>query len=166
MPTCAGCGAGVPAGAKFCPACGTPVEARCPSCSAVVDSTHRFCAACGTALGAPVTTGAEPATTEQRRTISVLFADLAGFTSHTERSDPEDVRARLTTFHAQARKDVERHGGRVEKLLGDGVFAVFGTPVATRTIPNAPSEPRSGCRSRSPTSTRATPTSPSRCASR
>ncbi len=60
----------------------------------------------------------------------MLFADLVGFTSHTERSDPEDVRERLSTYHQRAREDVERFGGRIEKLMGDGVFAVFGVPTA------------------------------------
>ncbi len=60
----------------------------------------------------------------------MLFADLAGFTSHTERSDPEDVRERLSTYHRRVREDVERFGGKVEKLMGDGVFAVFGVPTA------------------------------------
>ena len=62
--------------------------------------------------------------------ISALFADLVGFTSHTERSDPEDSRRRLTLFHGKVRQDVERFGGSVEKLMGDGVFAAFGATVA------------------------------------
>ena len=67
--------------------------------------------------------------------VSVLFADLAGFTERTERSDPEDVRARLTIYHKTAREQVEAHGGRVEKLMGDGVFAVFGVPAAHEDDP-------------------------------
>ena len=67
--------------------------------------------------------------------ISVLFADLVGFTAHTESSDPEDVRARLTMYHRRLREDVERFGGRIEKLLGDGVFAVFGAPTAHEDDP-------------------------------
>jgi len=67
--------------------------------------------------------------------VSVVFCDLAGFTAHTERSDPEDVRARLTTYHARVRQDVERFGGRIEKLMGDGVFAVFGAPIAHEDDP-------------------------------
>jgi class 3 adenylate cyclase/tetratricopeptide (TPR) repeat protein len=67
--------------------------------------------------------------------ISVLFADLAGFTERTERSDPEDVRARLTVYHRTAREEVEANGGRVEKLMGDGVFAVFGVPQAHEDDP-------------------------------
>ena len=62
--------------------------------------------------------------------ISALFADLVGFTTHTERSDPEDSRRRLTLFHGRVRQDVERFGGSVEKLMGDGVFAAFGAAVA------------------------------------
>jgi class 3 adenylate cyclase/tetratricopeptide (TPR) repeat protein len=67
--------------------------------------------------------------------VSVVFCDLAGFTAHTERSDPEDVRARLTAFHNAVRMDVERFGGRIEKLMGDGVFAVFGAPTAHEDDP-------------------------------
>lgn len=77
----------------------------------------------------------EAASTETRKVISVLFADLVGFTEATEHSDPEDVRARLTAYHGRFREDIERHGGRVEKLLGDGVFAVFGAPHAHEDDP-------------------------------
>ncbi len=64
-----------------------------------------------------------------------MFADLVGFTAHTERTDPEDSRRRLTIYHSRVRQDVERFGGRVEKLMGDGVFAVFGAPVAHEDDP-------------------------------
>ena len=67
--------------------------------------------------------------------VSVAFADLVGFTSHTEQSDPEDVRARLTAYHQRVREDIERFGGRVEKLMGDGVFSVFGAPTAHEDDP-------------------------------
>jgi class 3 adenylate cyclase/tetratricopeptide (TPR) repeat protein len=72
---------------------------------------------------------------EELKRISVLFCDLVGFTEHTERSDPEAVRERLTRYHAAVRADVERFGGRVEKLMGDGVFAVFGAPVVHEDDP-------------------------------
>ncbi len=65
----------------------------------------------------------------------MLFCDLAGFTAHTETSDPEDVRARLTAYHRRVRREVERFGGHVEKLMGDGVFAVFGMPTAHEDDP-------------------------------
>jgi class 3 adenylate cyclase/tetratricopeptide (TPR) repeat protein len=67
--------------------------------------------------------------------ISALFADLVGYTAHTERSDPEDVRARLATYHTRVRQDVERFGGHIEKLMGDGVFVVFGVPTAHEDDP-------------------------------
>lgn len=72
---------------------------------------------------------------EERRIISALFADLVDFTAYSEQSDPEDVRTRLTTYHTRIREDVERFGGRIEKLMGDGVFAVFGSPVAHEDDP-------------------------------
>ncbi len=67
--------------------------------------------------------------------MSVLFADLVGFTKRTEQSDPEDVRARLTVYHRCIRQNVEAFGGRIEKLMGDGVFAVFGAPTAHEDDP-------------------------------
>ena len=95
-------------------------------------SDARFCSSCGTPTEATRTPSVGQ---EARKVVTVLFADLVGFTEHTERSDPEDVRARLTLFHRQVREDVERHGGRIEKLIGDGVFAVFGAPVAHEDDP-------------------------------
>jgi class 3 adenylate cyclase/tetratricopeptide (TPR) repeat protein len=67
--------------------------------------------------------------------ITVLFADLAGFTSHTEKADPEDVRERLTVYHGRVRDMVEGFGGRIEKLMGDGVFAEFGSTQAHEDDP-------------------------------
>ena len=62
--------------------------------------------------------------------MSVLFCDLVGFTAASEQADPEDVRARLTPYHERVRDVLERHGGTVEKFVGDAVMAVFGAPVA------------------------------------
>lgn len=76
-----------------------------------------------------------PEADEELKRISVLFCDLVGFTAHTEATDPEAVRERLTKYHAAVRADVERFGGRVEKLMGDGVFAVFGAPVVHEDDP-------------------------------
>ncbi len=84
----------------------------------------RFCQACGAPLeevGAP---------REERRVVSVLFVDLVGFTSRSERLDPEDVRAMLSRYYDRARAEIERFGGTVEKFIGDAVMAVFGAPVA------------------------------------
>ncbi len=68
--------------------------------------------------------------TTERRFVSVLFADLVGFTTLSEHRDAEDVRELLTRYFDAARATIERHGGIVEKFIGDAVMAVWGTPVA------------------------------------
>lgn len=125
---CSNCGNANVEGARFCASCGNSLALSCPNCGATVEAGARFCSTCGTALTTAAITAVGPS--EERRVISALFADLVGFTSHTERSDPEDSRRRLTLFHAKVRQDVERFGGSVEKLMGDGVFAAFGATVA------------------------------------
>lgn len=105
---------------------------RCQTCGAQVATDARFCATCGTEVPQPASA---PIADEERKVITVLFADLAGFTAASELADPEDVAARLSLFHNVANDTVERFGGRVEKLLGDGVFAVFGAPVAHEDDP-------------------------------
>jgi class 3 adenylate cyclase/tetratricopeptide (TPR) repeat protein len=67
---------------------------------------------------------------EERKVVSVLFVDLVGFTAASESADPEDVRARLQSYHARAKAEIERFGGTVEKFVGDAVMAAFGAPVA------------------------------------
>jgi class 3 adenylate cyclase len=84
---------------------------------------YRFCGGCGATLP----TGAAPARRE-RKTITVVFIDLVGFTSRSERLDPEDVRKLLDPYFRHVRAEIERHGGTVEKFIGDAVMAVFGAP--------------------------------------
>ena len=80
---------------------------------------------------APTTTnGAAAAREAERRFVSVLFADLVGFTSVSEARDPEAVRELLTRYFESSREIVERYGGVVEKFIGDAVMAVWGTPIA------------------------------------
>src|SRR5207302_60922 len=67
---------------------------------------------------------------EERKTVSVVFADLVGFTSRTERLDPEDVNALVSPYYLRLRAELERYGGTVEKFVGDAVMALFGAPVA------------------------------------
>lgn len=126
--TCPSCGTAARDDARFCASCGSALAHSCPACGVAVDAEARFCSSCGTALAGPAAATVGPS--EERRVISALFADLVGFTTHTERSDPEDSRRRLTLFHGRVRQDVERFGGSVEKLMGDGVFAAFGASVA------------------------------------
>src|SRR4051794_11524456 len=90
----------------------------------------RFCNACGSTLETPRRTFGE-----ESKQVTVVFADLVGFTARADDLDPEDVRALLTPYHAQLRAELERHGGTVEKFIGDAVMAVFGAPVAHEDDP-------------------------------
>ncbi len=77
----------------------------------------------------------DPTPREERRVITVLFADLVGFTERAETLDPEDVRGLLTTYYQELRSRLEQHGGVVDKFIGDAVMAVFGAPVAHEDDP-------------------------------
>jgi len=90
----------------------------------------KFCSECGAAV-----TDAAPLAQEERKVVSVLFADLVGFTSRAERLDPEDVRALLSPFYGRLRSELERFGGTVEKFIGDAVMALFGAPVTHEDDP-------------------------------
>ena len=102
----------------------------CPSCARENPDDARFCNSCGTPLAA----AAAPAG-EERKTVSVVFVDLVGFTAQSERLDPEDVRGILSPYHARVRSELERYGGTVEKFIGDAVMAVFGAPRAHEDDP-------------------------------
>jgi class 3 adenylate cyclase/tetratricopeptide (TPR) repeat protein len=102
----------------------------CPACGFENTETAKFCSECGTALAV-----AEPARREERKVVTVVFADLVGSTARAERLDPEDVRAILAPYHARLRHELERHGGTVEKFIGDAVVGVFGAPVAHEDDP-------------------------------
>jgi class 3 adenylate cyclase len=72
---------------------------------------------------------------QERKVVTVLFCDLAGFTSQAEEMDPEDVAALLGGYHARVKAELERFGGTVEKFIGDAVMAVFGAPLAHEDDP-------------------------------
>src|SRR5215204_2717320 len=101
----------------------------CPQCGEDNPDRARFCLACGAALVA-----AEPAR-EERKRVTVLFADLVGFTSKAEQLDPEEVRALQAPYWARVKAEIERYGGTVEKFIGDAVMALFGAPVAHEDDP-------------------------------
>jgi class 3 adenylate cyclase/tetratricopeptide (TPR) repeat protein len=135
MITCGGCGAANRPGRRYCAQCGSALELRCPSCSAATEPGDRFCGECGTPLaaGAPSAApapAAPAAPVSERRLVSVLFADLVGFTTLSEHRDPEEVRDLLSRYFDRSRLLIERYGGTVEKFIGDAVMAVWGTPVA------------------------------------
>jgi class 3 adenylate cyclase/tetratricopeptide (TPR) repeat protein len=97
----------------------------CPACGQENPDGFRLCGMCGAAL----VPAASPAR-EERKVVTILFTDLVGSTARAEGLDPEDVRATLSPYYAQLRTELERHGGTVEKFIGDAVMAVFGAPVA------------------------------------
>src|SRR4051794_34196121 len=105
MVTCRACGRSNPEGARFCNECGSPLQAE------------------------------QRPPGEERKTVTVVFVDLVGFTGQAESLDPEDVRGVLSPYHAHLRAELERHGGVVEKFIGDAVMAVFGAPVAHEDDP-------------------------------
>jgi class 3 adenylate cyclase len=95
----------------------------CTSCGAENPPLARFCNTCGARLEAVVPR-------EERKLVSILFVDLVGFTARSDQADPEDVRDALQLYHASAKRQIEQHGGVLEKFIGDAVMAVFGAPVA------------------------------------
>src|SRR5919201_2538963 len=96
---------------------------KCPNCGRENPEGFRLCGMCGTVL-AP----AEPAR-EVRKTVTVLFSDVSGSTALGEQVDPESLRRAMGRYFEATRAVLERHGGTVEKFIGDAVMAVFGIPV-------------------------------------
>jgi class 3 adenylate cyclase len=95
----------------------------CSQCGHENSADARFCNSCG----APLT--ADPVTArEVRKTVTVVFCDVVGSTELGERFDPEVLRSLMARFYAAVREPVERHGGSVEKVIGDALVAVFGIP--------------------------------------
>jgi len=135
---CPNCSTLNEAGRKFCLECGTRLNAGCPNCGAQNPPSAKFCGECGTNLVAGSGTGSvvnanssaevSSVPTSERRLVSVLFADLVGFTTMSQDEDPEDTREFLTHYFDLARTIVDRYGGTIEKFIGDAVMAVWGTP--------------------------------------
>ena len=145
---CPRCQAENDAGASFCEDCGARLEAACPSCGTPVTSGKKFCRSCGTALTTePADRFASPesytpkhlaekiltskaALEGERKQVTVLFVDASGFTSLSERLDPEDVHGMMTRVFELILAEVHRYEGTVNQFLGDGVMALFGAPIA------------------------------------
>ena len=139
--TCPRCKSENPAEGRFCLACGAGLDG-CPSCGAANPPAANFCGACGSSLGAASTSSAPadegageaalgPAHGEtQRRVVTVLFADLVGFTTLSSTRDPETIQELQRRYFDRAREIISRYGGAVEKFIGDAVMALWGAPVA------------------------------------
>src|SRR4051794_10837107 len=124
--TCASCGTDNEADARFCDGCGGSLGRVCGTCGVAARATARFCRDCGAALdvtdGPPIAAVAGPV----RRTVTVMFADLAGSTSFEERVDAETAREVIGRYHDLLRAAAKRHRAGVTKYIGDGFMAVWG----------------------------------------
>ena len=147
--TCPGCSQENPAGARFCGGCGAPLEVICVACQAPNPPGNRFCHQCGGVLGPGSAAGqfASPqsytpkhlaekilttgsALKGERKQVTVLFVDVSGFTSLSERLDPEEVHRLMSRAFDLMLAEVHRYEGTVNQFLGDGIMALFGAPIA------------------------------------
>src|SRR6266566_1215154 len=155
---CTNCRHENPPGQKFCGECGGRLEAVCPSCQASNPPGQKFCGECGAALaGKPASVEVAPARPTdrfaspesytpkhlaekiltskaaiegERKRVTVMFADVSGFTAMSERLDPEDVHAIMDRAFEVILEAVHRYEGTINQFLGDGVMALFGAPIA------------------------------------
>lgn len=150
---CSKCESDNSAGKRFCGDCGSPLTNRCPKCGADSPLGKRFCSNCGTALAVESTNAELPAhfpntpdivvTAEQmasaiegeRKTITALFADIKGSTELMRDLDPEEARAIIDPVLQLMMDAVHRYDGYVAQSTGDGIFAMFGAPVAHEDHP-------------------------------
>ena len=152
---CPSCNYDNPADALFCMKCGTKVEPRCSSCDTVNPADANFCRKCGGALGAAATVSSpgpaaaaktprievthERSTAEglegERKTVTALFADIKGSTELMRDLDPEEARAIVDPALQLMMAAVHRYEGYIAQSTGDGIFALFGAPVAHEDHP-------------------------------
>ena len=148
---CAKCKTENPEGLKFCNECGAPFKTPCASCEFENAPAAKFCGQCGAALGAPAPTVSakksdqtqirltQAAATEnlegERKTVTMLFADIKGSMDLIEDLDPEEARAIVDPALKLMMEAVQRYGGYVAQSTGDGIFALFGAPVAHEDHP-------------------------------
>jgi class 3 adenylate cyclase/predicted ATPase len=148
---CTSCGTENPHDARFCMQCGTGLARSCPSCATDNPPQARFCMSCGagldqdaatagpsggrTELSAPAPFTEPPLPPDERRMVSVLFADLSGYTSIAENLDPEALKGLVERCLRRLGGEVIAHGGTVDKYIGDNVMALFGAPTAHEDDP-------------------------------
>ena len=155
---CYGCGFAIESGFAFCPKCGARQPVACPVCGHACQPHFAFCPKCGTGLPAAANIAAHappsssaaklsrgfdvgPASRRaikreaDRRPITVLFADLCGFTTVSEHLDPEDLQQLQNELFEELTASVDAFGGFVDKFVGDALLALFGAPVAHEDDP-------------------------------
>ncbi len=128
--SCDRCGHEAHGGARFCGGCGASLsrEISCEACGGSNPPSHGFCHSCGHALAKLQVAGLS--SSGERRQLTALFCDLVGFTRLSTRLDVEDLQAVMNGYYRLCTEVVERFGGHVSQLLGDGVLAYFGYPAA------------------------------------
>jgi class 3 adenylate cyclase/ribosomal protein L40E len=150
---CPKCHRDNPADASFCEECGAKLELICPACKASVSPGASFCKKCGTAIGSAkadtsptisstksqirvaVDGGVSEAIDGERKTVTALFADIKGSTELMRDLDPEEARAIVDPVLQLMMAAVHRYGGYVAQSTGDGIFALFGAPLAHEDHP-------------------------------
>src|SRR5208337_2540296 len=150
---CAKCNRDNPSDASFCEECGAKLELICPACKAPVSPGARFCKKCGTAVGSAkadasaivsstksqIRFAADGSASEaiegERKTVTALFADIKGSTELMEDLDPEAARAIIDQALKLMIDAAHRYDGYVVQSTGDGIFALFGAPVAHEDHP-------------------------------
>jgi class 3 adenylate cyclase len=147
---CSKCAAENREGRKFCAQCGAPMALRCPRCGASNEAEEKFCGECGAALAAPAAIAAKHSDQPQirvadesapenlegeRKTVTALFADIKGSMELIEDLDPEDARALIDPALRLMMDAVHHYGGYVAQSTGDGIFALFGAPIAHEDHP-------------------------------
>src|SRR5262245_49012774 len=139
MPLCVNCGEENPERARFCLNCGSSLALLCPSCGEENPEKAKFCLNCGSPLAqaaAPPPPPPPPKPPDEERKLDTLvFVDLVGSTALAESLDPEDVLALRELYYTRLRAELERHGGTVEKYIGDAIVTHFGVPVAHEDDP-------------------------------
>ena len=129
--TCWHCGGQNTTAQRFCGSCGASLTHSCPACDERYQPGSSFCGSCGVDLRALSTPADSPELEmEERRWMTIVFADLSGFTGLAERSDPEDVRSMVDRCMCLLGDVVRRFGGTVHQIAGDAMLAVFGAPAA------------------------------------
>lgn len=152
---CQVCQANARDGVRFCTQCGAPLYAFCPRCQFPREADDRWCGGCGLSLayfaaGTPLPAAPSPVSggvaqtaatassgplSSERKNVTVLFADISGFTAMSEKLDPEEVTALMNGCMALLAKEVIRYEGYVDKFIGDCIMALFGAPVAHENDP-------------------------------
>src|SRR5258705_10132450 len=138
---CSNCQTENAQGTKFCKECGTRLGLACATCGNALLPDAKFCGECGTHVSPAATSGsgvvaasartaAPSAPVAERRIVSVLFADLVGFTTLAEGRDAEDTRELLSQYFDLARDAGERSAGTVENFICGAVMALWGAPTA------------------------------------